>query len=151
VRSRDHRKNHFSPMPARAQAIIHEILMHLLSRHNLFFVFVICTVMLAFYFDVYSLLAWAADSPLLADKHKKIGVDCQSCHQENPPGKTTPMQVCLECHGGDYAKLAEQTKKVAPNPHDSHLGSAKCEFCHHGHKPSEYYCAQCHILDSKVP
>jgi hypothetical protein len=35
VRSRDHRKNHFSIMPGRAQAIIHEILMHLLSEERI--------------------------------------------------------------------------------------------------------------------
>ncbi len=93
----------------------------------------------------------AAAPLLLADKHKKAGLDCESCHKENPPGKSVPAEICLGCHGGDYAKLAEQTKKVAPNPHDSHLGNAKCELCHHGHKPSEYYCATCHILDSKVP
>jgi len=99
----------------------------------------------------YSILAMAAESSFLAGKHKNAGVDCESCHKENPPSKPVPMPICLECHGGDYEKLAEQTTKVAPNPHDSHLGKAQCEFCHHAHKPSEYYCAKCHILDSKVP
>jgi hypothetical protein len=93
----------------------------------------------------------AAGPSFLADRHKKGGIDCEGCHPEKPPGKLVPMQVCLGCHGGEYAKLAEQTKKVTPNPHDSHLGAAACEFCHHAHKPSEYYCANCHMLDSKVP
>jgi hypothetical protein len=105
----------------------------------------------AYLFGGYSILAMAAESSFLADKHKNAGVDCESCHKENPPSKSVPMQICLDCHGGDYGKLAEQTRKVAPNPHDSHLGKAPCEFCHHAHKLSEYYCANCHILDSKVP
>jgi len=112
---------------------------------------VIWIVMFACLIHVYSSFVCAIESAFLADKHKNAGIDCESCHKESPPSKPVPMQVCLGCHGGDYAKLAEQTKKVAPNPHDSHLGNAPCEFCHHAHKPSEYYCATCHILDSKVP
>ena len=111
----------------------------------------ICIVMFACPFILYPSLTRAAGPSFLADKHKNAGIECGTCHKENPPGKSVPMQICLECHGGDYAKLAEQTKKVAPNPHDSHLGNAECEFCHHAHRPSEYYCSKCHILDSKVP
>jgi len=112
---------------------------------------VIWVVTSACFSQAYSSLASAAEPSFLADRHKKGGIDCEACHQENPPGKLVPMKVCLGCHGGDYAKLAEQTKKVGPNPHDSHLGDAACEFCHHAHRPSEYYCANCHMLDSKVP
>jgi len=118
---------------------------------NGFSILGIWVVMFVGFFYVYSFLAYAAEPSLLADRHKSAGIDCEACHKENPPAKLVPMQVCLGCHGGDYAKLAEQTKKVAPNPHDSHLGEAPCELCHHAHKPSEYYCANCHILDSKVP
>jgi len=112
---------------------------------------IIWVVMLPCFFFIYSSLACAAEPSFLADKHKNAGMNCESCHGENPPSKPVPMQACLGCHGEDYAKLAGQTKKVAPNPHDSHLENAPCEFCHHAHKPSEYYCAKCHILDSKVP
>jgi fumarate reductase flavoprotein subunit len=105
----------------------------------------------ACFFGVHSIMALAAEPSNLGSKHKDAGVVCESCHKENPPSKSVPMQICLECHGGNYEKLAEQTTKVAPNPHDSHLGKAQCDFCHHAHKPSEYYCAKCHILDSKVP
>jgi len=108
-------------------------------------------VTLAYSFFVYSFPAGAAGPSFLADRHKSAGIDCEACHKENPPAKLVPMPVCLGCHGGDYTKLAEQTNKVAPNPHDSHLGKAPCELCHHAHKPSEYYCVNCHILDSKVP
>ncbi len=116
-----------------------------------FSIWVIWVAMFACFFYDYSFFASAAQPSFLADRHKNTGIDCEPCHKENPPGKLVPMQVCFGCHGGDYAKLAEQTKKVAPNPHDSHLGNAPCEFCHHAHRPSEYYCANCHMLDSKVP
>ena len=114
-------------------------------------IWAIGVVILACLFSVYSFYAWAAEPSFLADRHKSGGIVCEACHPENPPAKLVPMPVCLGCHGGDYEKLAEQTKKVAPSPHDSHLGKAPCEFCHHAHKPSEYYCANCHMLDSKVP
>ena len=103
------------------------------------------------HFFVYPSFARAAGPSSLADRHKKGGIECEACHKEKPPAKLVPMPVCLGCHGGEYEKLAEQTQKVAPNPHDSHLGKAPCELCHHAHKPSEYYCANCHMLDSKVP
>jgi hypothetical protein len=114
-------------------------------------ILIIWVVTLTCFFYVYSSFAGAAEPSFLADRHKNAGIDCEACHKENHPAKLVPMQVCLGCHGGDYAKLAEQTEKVAPNPHDSHLGEAQCEFCHHAHRPSEYYCANCHMLDSKVP
>jgi len=114
-------------------------------------VFLIGSAMLACFSWVYPSQGPAAELSLLADKHKSAGIDCESCHQEKPPGKPVPMEICLGCHGGDFAKLADQTKKVAPNPHDSHLGNVPCEFCHHLHRPSEFYCSKCHLLDSKVP
>ena len=116
-----------------------------------FSILAIGAVILAWFLFIYSFFAWAAEPSFLADRHKNAGIDCEACHKENPPSKLVPMQVCLGCHGGDYAKLAEQTKTIALNPHDSHLGEAPCKFCHHAHEPSVYYCASCHILDSKVP
>lgn len=116
-----------------------------------FSILVIWVVASASFFYADSFLGSAAEPSFLADRHKNGSIDCEACHQEKPPSKLVPMQVCLGCHGGDYAKLAEQTKKVTPNPHDSHLGDEACEFCHHAHRASEYYCANCHVLDSKVP
>jgi fumarate reductase flavoprotein subunit len=112
---------------------------------------VICIGIWVCFFYVYSFLACAAEPPFLADKHKDAGLNCESCHQENPPSKLVPTSVCLGCHGGDYAKLIERTKKMAQNPHASHLGNANCEYCHHAHKPSENYCAKCHYFGSKDP
>ena len=92
----------------------------------------------------------AAQAPLLEERHKDAGITCDACHQETPPGKEVPMEVCAGCHG-DYAKLAEETGKVEPNPHDSHEGPVPCEKCHHNHRPSENYCASCHNFGFKVP
>ena len=116
-----------------------------------FSILVICIALFACFFYVYSLSACAAEAPFLADKHKDAGVNCESCHEENPPSKLVPTSVCLGCHGGDYAKLAERTKKMAQNPHASHLGNANCEYCHHAHRPSENYCAKCHRFGFKLP
>ena len=95
-------------------------------------------------------LSGAAQAPLLEERHKDAGITCDACHQETPPGKEVPMEVCAGCHG-DYAKLAEETGKVEPNPHDSHEGPVPCEKCHHNHRPSENYCASCHNFGFKVP
>ncbi len=92
----------------------------------------------------------AAHSALLEEKHKSAGLACDACHKESPPARKVPMEVCTSCHG-DYARLAEATKKSEPNPHDSHEGPIACEKCHHNHKPSENYCAACHNFGFKVP
>ncbi len=93
---------------------------------------------------------WAAQEKFLADKHKDIGLDCQSCHLENPPGKKVETPVCQGCHG-DFAGIAAQTEKVEPNPHASHEGYQSCDVCHHAHKPSVDHCAECHNFGFKVP
>jgi hypothetical protein len=93
---------------------------------------------------------WAAQEKFLADKHKEVSLDCQGCHQENPPGKKVETPVCQSCHG-DYAKVATQTEKVEPNPHASHEGYQPCDVCHHAHKPSIDHCGNCHNFGFKVP
>jgi hypothetical protein len=107
---------------------------------------IIGILMFACFFYLYSFSVCAAEPLFLADKHEKAGLDCKSCHKEDPPAEPIPMGVCLGCHGVEYAKLAEGTKKMPTNPHASHLGNAKCAYCHHGHRPSEIYCAKCHPL-----
>jgi hypothetical protein len=92
----------------------------------------------------------AAQDQFLVEKHKKIGVECQGCHQENPPSKSVMTPVCLGCHG-DYTKIASQTEKVDPNPHASHEGNLPCNVCHNAHKPSKNHCATCHNFTFKVP
>jgi hypothetical protein len=94
----------------------------------------------------------AAPRPLLAEKHQSGGLACDACHQETPPKAAAPMATCLACHGGTYEKLAEKTQATKPkNPHESHEGEVECEACHHAHKPSEDYCAQCHQFGFRTP
>ena len=88
-------------------------------------------------------LTAAQESKFLADRHADKGIACSACHKESPPKEKVPMEVCTSCHG-DYAKLAELTQKVEPNPHMSHEGNLACDSCHHGHKPPENHCVQCH-------
>jgi Cytochrome c3 len=90
--------------------------------------------------------AGPAGDSLLAEKHKKSNVNCQSCHEESPPAKLVPTAACMKCHG-DMEKLISKTSKLAPNPHVSpHEPPAetKCENCHRVHKKSENYCIKCH-------
>jgi len=86
----------------------------------------------------------------LEDRHGKAGITCEGCHKENLPSKKVPTAVCLGCHG-PYSKLAQETNKVEPNPHDSHEGEIDCDRCHHNHKPSENYCVGCHNFAFTVP
>ena len=91
-------------------------------------------------------------APLL-QKHLGASLNCAACHKENPPAAPVKMDQCLTCHGGNYDKLADLTdaKGGDHNPHASHNGDLPCESCHHVHKPSVNFCAQCHQFDFKVP
>jgi hypothetical protein len=95
-------------------------------------------------------LRGAESKPFLADKHQSLGIACDQCHKENPPKEKVPTEVCMGCHGG-YDQLPELTKKVIPNPHESHNGNLPCEACHHAHKASENQCLSCHDFNFKVP
>ena len=95
--------------------------------------------------------AMAADAThFLADRHIERKVPCQSCHIGNNTEKPVRKEACLTCHGS-YAKLAERTAKVEPNPHFNHFGDRDCSTCHKGHTPSVLSCAQCHKFDLKTP
>jgi hypothetical protein len=94
--------------------------------------------------------SWAAEGLFLAEKHKSGGIDCTGCHKESPPKQAVPTMICLECHG-DYGRVAARTKKIDPNPHDSHLGETDCRKCHRAHSASVNGCNACHQLDLKVP
>lgn len=100
--------------------------------------------------ESHTLLGAEKVKQFLVDKHGEKGVECNGCHQENPPQTAVPTAVCLQCHGGTYEELAGRTK-VNPNPHLSHLGDLPCESCHHSHKESENKCGGCHDFDFKVP
>ena len=113
-----------------------------------FRILVICISLFNSFYFPFSFVE-AAPS-FLADKHKVAGISCEGCHKENPPKGQVPTLVCNKCHG-DQEKIAEKTRNIIPNPHESHLGNVKCELCHHAHKPSEDHCSNCHEFDYKVP
>ena len=91
-----------------------------------------------------------AEIIFLGDKHKKAGIVCQDCHKDGSLEGNVTTANCIKCHSG-YSYLIEQTKKIIPNPHDSHIVNLECVACHHIHKPSEDYCAECHNFGFKVP
>jgi fumarate reductase flavoprotein subunit len=92
----------------------------------------------------------AQEKKFLADRHQTKDINCAGCHKESPPKAAVPSEACMKCHGS-YSKVAMQTDKVSPNPHASHVGLIACEKCHHGHKTSVDYCAECHEFGFKVP
>ena len=93
---------------------------------------------------------FAAEQPMLADRHVARGSTCKSCHPSGTPGPVD-IKTCLGCHGGSYAKLAERTDEADINPHDTHIGEADCSQCHSGHKKPQLVCDQCHEFQMRVP
>ncbi len=83
-----------------------------------------------------------AEAATLQEKHPS----CQACH---PKDAGTPPSTgeCLACHGS-YGALAEKTRAVKPNPHDSHMGALRCTICHRGHQPARVFCNDCHTFKS---
>ncbi len=77
-----------------------------------------------------SSLTMAAD---LGAMHEKFGVKAEPADAE-----------CLACHGGTYAKLAESTRNLTPNPHDSHMADVQCSACHRWKGASRLMCSDCH-------
>jgi nitrate/TMAO reductase-like tetraheme cytochrome c subunit len=79
--------------------------------------------------------------------HHKEGVSCKDCHTvEKPKDAPNSSKTCLSCHG-PYEKIAQRTKKLHANPHDSHLGPMDCLKCHGVHEPIEAEkipCMECH-------
>lgn len=86
----------------------------------------------------------------LIDKHMAAGLNCAACHAESPPAKAPDNSACIKCHGS-YSDIAAKTAQDQPNPHASHLGEIPCASCHHVHKASQVYCAQCHNFDMNTP
>ena len=119
-----------------------------MKRHIAVMSAVLCLALIIICSMLYPLSPTSAqDKNFLADRHAGKGLACSACHKESPPKEKVPMEVCTSCHG-DYAKLAERTQKVEPNPHMSHEGNLACESCHHGHKPPENHCQKCHATFS---
>jgi len=110
---------------------------------------IVCILQFALLYVNYSVV-FAADSQFMASKHAAKSITCIHCHNETPPKDPVTSARCFQCHG-DYIKLAEQTKKVSPNPHVHHNGDQPCNACHHEHKPSVDLCSSCHSFNYKVP
>lgn len=112
------------------------------------------------YYDSYH------DSNLLANQHAEAELDCHDCHessiaiqaQEGWKFITGNYQIplerrefskefCLECHDDFDTTVKAATDFEHANPHDSHNGELECNVCHNMHKPSQVFCAECHIFD----
>lgn len=93
-------------------------------------------------------------SDFLDGRHHRKEAYCLDCHtdyvDEYTAGDT--KAACVGCHGDD-AEMAKQTAatKYMQNPHKSHYVDLKCSACHHGHKPFQDFCAQCHPFGFKAP
>jgi uncharacterized paraquat-inducible protein A len=81
-----------------------------------------------------------------ADKHKKAGLNCDSCHgaAKVAAGAEVGTAKCLSCHG-PYEKLAKRTEKMSRNPHTNpHYGDLDCNECHRRHSADKNDCDRCH-------
>jgi hypothetical protein len=94
-------------------------------------------------FALYAQAVPGAGHGFLINKHIAAKLTCADCHP-TMPAQPTATATCLGCHGGTYDVLAAQTGADEPNPHQSHQGDVPCAACHHVHKASENFCAQCH-------
>lgn len=84
--------------------------------------------------------------------HQLKGITCAKCHEKGKKPEAESMDTCVACHNAD--RLAEKTAKFKPeNPHTSpHYGNTlDCNACHHQHRKSEDFCAQCHKFNFTVP
>ena len=77
--------------------------------------------------------------------HAKL--PCSTCHQNEM--KAPPKETCFGCHGS-YAKVAERTAKMNPNPHMNHRGEQQCTNCHSLHAESRFECNDCHNFNIKL-
>lgn len=88
----------------------------------------------------------------LTHMHLLNGVTCADCHENPNSAKPLTTAQCLSCHG-TFEEVADATKDLDPNPHNSpHYGTGMdCDLCHHQHSKSENFCAQCHEWELLVP
>lgn len=84
----------------------------------------------------------AQAAPAMKAHGPHAAVPCATCHAD---GKFTAptKETCLKCHGS-YAKVAERTAKMTPNPHASHRGEPQCTNCHSMHAQPRFECNDCH-------
>lgn len=75
-------------------------------------------------------------------KHQQRSVTCEQCHGVANPSTKAKAKSCMKCH--NYADVAQKSKHLNPNPHDSHAGELRCTLCHREHADSVVYCKECH-------
>lgn len=88
----------------------------------------------------------AEEQYIIKETHKEAGLSCADCHMTDKPEKKAKASVCIDCHES-YQVVAERTKSLKPNPHDSHQGELRCTYCHSSHGEDKLYCNQCHELN----
>jgi len=79
----------------------------------------------------------------LVDRHQAFGMECGSCHHEDPPSKLVSTDVCVGCHS-EYTPSERPPVTDFMNPHNSHATFSDCSECHNAHKPSVDFCSTCH-------
>lgn len=97
-------------------------------------------------------LGFAQETPFLADRHAKLGLNCSSCHLKEKPGLGDEVQstTCLQCHKKEEL-IKKYESRGKQNPHQNHLGDVDCYVCHKGHEKSEAYCLKCHKSNFQMP
>ena len=86
----------------------------------------------------------AVEKPsFLGDKHNAAGIECGSCHQEDPPSERVATEICLGCHE-EYSPSNRAETTNFMDPHNSHMTYSDCGACHNAHKASREQCSNCH-------
>lgn len=93
--------------------------------------------------------SFAGPEQTIKKHHSENGLSCSDCHTSDPPQPVATEQ-CLNCHERQEAKVDYSGE---PDKHDSpHYGpELDCGNCHHEHRVSENFCAECHEFDFVVP
>ncbi len=96
-----------------------------------------------------------ANADLAINKvHLDNDISCADCHGTATPEKRASAKACLNCHEqipGSIKTYTDAGNERSVNVHDSHDGQLRCTLCHHIHKPSTLYCADCHQFEVQVP
>jgi hypothetical protein len=79
----------------------------------------------------------------LGDRHQASGIECGSCHKEDPPSNSVSTDVCISCHN-EYSPSDKPASSDYMDPHNSHVTFSDCSECHNAHKTSKEFCSTCH-------
>lgn len=108
-------------------------------------------ILLAIVVSCFAIVGSGAHAEItMKDKHKQMGMTCDTCHGQTRPREVPDEAVCLKCHGS-RDKVKQLTSKLNPNPHFGHDDSIACNDCHKEHEKSVLTCDQCHKFGYKTP